>query len=377
MALLHLLWENKDTLALNLKAAHFHHGLRPFADLDEAFVVDFCKTLNVPLTVGRGDVNAYAREQRLSTEEAARHLRYEFLLAQEGLIAVAHHGDDQVETVLLNLLRGTGLRGLCAMKEQSGRIVRPLLSVSKAEIETYLKSRGLSYCTDETNGEDDALRNRLRHHVVPLLKQENPALVQTVGRMTALLQEDDGYLTAETEELLAKARKKGGYDCNVLKASPLCARGVRRLLDGLEKPSMTHVEAVCDLLKDLRGTKEVCLPGVTVVREYDTLYIGKRQTNSLPQEVTVQAEGCGSLIWGGYEISWKDLRGTLTVRSRRAGDRISLPGGTKPIKKLWIDKKIPKEQRAHLPVVLLDGKVVAVGGVPQVYQNMEIKERET
>lgn len=376
VALLHLLYTNKEALSLDLRAAHFHHGLRESADRDEAFVRDLCGKWGIELDVGRGDTLSYAKAQGLSLEEAARKLRYDFLMAQEGLIALAHHGDDQVETVLLNLLRGTGLRGLCAMERQSGRLVRPLLCVSREAVEIYLNEHGLPCCFDETNGEDDALRNRLRHHVIPLLKKENPALTETVGRMTSLLQEDDALLQEEAKALLKSAEKDGGYDCRVLRASPYCHRAVRQLLDGLEKPSLAHVDAVCSLMEDLSGTKAVDLPGLRAVREYEILYLGRERQVPTPDPVTIRAEGPGHVFWNGWEVCWKDLCGDLTVRNRLPGDTICLPGGTKTVKKLLIDRKIPKEKRDALPVVLLDGKIVAVGGVVCIHKQIEIKERD-
>lgn len=375
VVLLHLLQSAKEALDISLRAAHFHHGLRETADRDEAFVTALCEAWQVPLAVGRGDAAAFAAEHGLSVEEAARQLRYDFLLKQQGLIALAHHGDDQVETVLINLLRGTGLRGLCAMERQSGRLVRPLLEVTRREIEDYAKDRGLAYCTDETNEADDALRNRLRHHVVPLLKAENPSLAATVGRMTALLQEDDALLRAQTELLLNKAEKDGGYDCRVLRASPYCRRAVRALLDGLEKPTMSHVDGVCALLEDCSGTKEVLLPGVRAVREYDVLYLAPCACAQVPEAVTVEAAAPGSLCWGAYEITWKEPLGLLQIRSRQTGDEIRLPGGTKTVKKLMIDRKIPKQKRELLPIVLLDGAVQAVGSLVCIHDKIEIKER--
>lgn len=377
VALLHLLWKNKDALSMDLRAAHFHHGLRESADRDEAFVRSLCAAWGIELDVGRGDTAAFAKAEGLSMEEAARKLRYGFLLAREGLVAVAHHGDDQVETVLLNLLRGTGLRGLCAMERQSGRLVRPLLGVSREKIEAYLAEHGLPRCFDETNGEDDALRNRLRHHVIPLLKKENPALTETVGRMTALLQEDDALLRASSESLLKSAEKNGGYDCRVLRASPYCRRAVRLLLDELEKPSMAHVDAVCGLIEECRGTKTLDLPGLRAVREYDILYLGKARQTPIPGPVTVCVDGPGSILWNGWEIRWGDLCGALTVRSREPGDVICLPGGTKTVKKLLIDRKIPRERREDLPIVLLDGAILAVGDTACIDKKIEIKERET
>ena len=170
--------------------------------------------------MGRGDAAKRARETGESLEEAARALRHGFLSAQPGIIATAHNADDQVETVLINLLRGTGLKGLCGMAPQSGRIVRPLLTVTRAEILAYLQKNGLSWREDSSNFEDDALRNRLRHHVIPLLRQENPSLAATVARSTAILRRDEGHLEAETAALLHKAARDGGWDVPTLASAP-------------------------------------------------------------------------------------------------------------------------------------------------------------
>lgn len=375
VALLHLLWSKREELELNLSAAHYHHGLRETADRDEAFVRALCQRWQIPLMVGRGDVNAYAIQNGMSVEEAARTLRYDFLLAQPGMIALAHNADDQVETVLLNLLRGTGLKGLGGMETQRDRLVRPLLQVTRAEIEGYLAEHGLSYCTDETNGKDDALRNRLRHHVVPLLRQENPALTQTVGRMSRLLQQDEAYLQAETEKLLEKAKTNGGYDCRILNGSPLRDRAIRALLT-IAKPAMSHVQAVAELMETLEGSKEIHLPSMTVRREYGIVYFGKAHSCETPAAVTVSRLEQGSVLWGNWNIAWQAGDGTLCIRKRQSGDTIKLPGGTKTVKKLLIDRKIPAKMRDTLPVVTCGGEVVAVGNVAANAAWIRIEERK-
>ncbi|MBP3634375.1 MAG: tRNA lysidine(34) synthetase TilS [Oscillospiraceae bacterium] len=379
VALLHGLWSVKDLWQLRLSAAHFHHGLRQTADRDEAFVRDLCARLQIPLTVEKGDALAYAKAHGMSVEEGARALRYEFLLRQEGLIAVAHHADDQVETVLINLLRGTGLKGLGGMTRQTGRIVRPLLGATKEQIEQYLQTQGLSFCTDETNEEDDALRNRLRHHVVPLLKQENPALTKTVSRMTALLQEDEALLSRYAEELLQQARVKDGYDCRVLSASPLCSRAVRRLLNETENPSASHVQAVCELILDTDGTKQVQLPCMRVVREYEIVYFGKDLPGAPPAPVTADTSCAGSVLWGDWKISWEAFAcggAPLLIRSRQPSDTVHLPGGTKTVKKLLVDKKIPAEKRANLPIVVCRGEIVAVADLFVGTAQIKTEERK-
>ena len=165
VAMLHCLLSLREVLQITVSAAHYNHCLRGKAsDEDEAFVRRLCASRGIPLVSERGDVMARVRETGESVEEAARQMRYDFLLRQEGLIAVAHHADDQVETVLLNLLRGTGLKGLCAMSPRQDRIIRPLLEVTRQEIEAYVLEQGLLFREDGSNKEDDALRNRLRHH---------------------------------------------------------------------------------------------------------------------------------------------------------------------------------------------------------------------
>ena len=212
VCLVHLLKELQPVFGYTLSAAHYNHCLRGAeSDGDEAFVRELCRKLDIPLAVGRGDVRTYAREQGLSTEEAARVLRYGFLFGQAGYIATAHHGDDQVETVLLNLLRGTGLKGLCAMAPRQDRLLRPLLFAEKRQISTYLEENSISYFTDRTNFEDDALRNRLRHRVLPVLLEENPNLTAAVGRMTDLLRQENEFLAQATEQLLEQAACEGGW----------------------------------------------------------------------------------------------------------------------------------------------------------------------
>ena len=373
VALLHMLYRVREELELKLYAAHFNHGLRPNADPDEAFVRELCASLQIPLAVGHGDVRGAA--QGKSIEEAARHLRYAFLLEQKGLIATAHNADDQVETVLLNMVRGTGLMGLCGMQKQSGRVVRPILELTRQQIEDYLNAHDLPHREDETNLEDDALRNRLRHHVVPLLRRENPSLSRTVGRMTELLQQDEAYLQAQTGSLLKQAEKNGGYDCTVLRASPLCKRAVRSLLR-ICKPSAAHVDAVCALLDDVCGTKQVQLPGMTVRRQYDILYFGKEAV-SVPLPVTVSGETAGSIQWGGWHIAWECCEGDFLIRSRQEGDKICLSCGSKTIKKLLIDKKIPANERDLIPVIEHNGQIVAAGKLFCRMEQLHIEERKS
>lgn len=374
VALLHCLLSLRQELEITVAAAHFNHCLRgEESDGDEAFVRQLCADWGVELTIGRGDPRSLTGE---SPEEAARHLRYEFLMAQPGLIATAHHGDDQIETVLLNLIRGTGLKGLGGMQPKNGRLVRPLLEISKDEVEKYLSENGLNCRFDSSNGADDALRNRLRHHVLPFLRQENPNLTAVFSRMTALLQQDEAYLEAKTAEILQKSAVKNGFDCVYLTNSPavLRRRAIRRLLE-IPKPAAVHVEQVERLLTDCSGSASVDLPGgLTAIREYGVLRFERKMPSaSFAPSVLRQGEDVllpdlrislhGPTVLEEetpFAIRCDDEAPAITVRPRQTGDRILLPGGHKTLKKWMIDRKIPAAQRDLLPV-LADGRgIIAV-----------------
>ena len=388
VALLHCLLSLRQELEIEVAAAHYNHCLRGEAsDGDEAFVRGLCASWGVPLEVARGDVAAHAAGTGQSVEESARHLRYAFLLEQPGSIAVAHNADDQVETVLLNLLRGTGLRGLCAMAPKGERVIRPLLTVTRAEIEAYLSAHGIPHREDATNEEDEALRNRLRHHVTPLLRQENPDLPNTVARMTELLRQDEAYLEEQTGELLKKSRRDGGYDCRTLREAPavLRRRALRTLLT-IPKPAKIHVDAVETLLRDLRGSACVELPGGFVMRrEYGLLRLEQAGTPNTFAPVDLEPGQTARIPGTDWEVSLigpvileksvdsiptfavkYDMIGkgcTVTVRPRRTGDCLTLSGGTKSVKKRMIDRKIPAAIRDNLPVLAVGPDILAVYGL--------------
>lgn len=382
VALLYCLNDLRPDFGFTLSAAHFNHCLRGAeSDEDEAFVMALCRSWNIPLVTGRADVPAFAREHKLSTEDAARKLRYRFLLSQPGHIAVAHHADDQVETVLLNLLRGTGLKGLCAMAPRQDRILRPCLTVTAGEIRAYLQALDLPHREDSSNAGDDALRNRLRHHVVPLLYAENPALSASITRMTAQLRQDEEFLEAAAQELLRAASAGRGLRCDTLRDAPpvLRRRAIRSLLDSLPNPSKVHVDAVEQLLARENGSAEVHLPGgVTIRREYGLL-------RRLPEEdrkvlTPTPLPPGASVFLPGYEIQisrphipcrFPDQKTafalkpelSLLARSRASGDVLRLQAGTKSLKKLMIDRKIPAASRDLVPVIACGSHVAAVYGL--------------
>lgn len=381
VSLLHAMRSLQDELQITVEAAHVNHQLRgEESDRDEAFVRSLCDGWHVPLFVCRADVLSRSKETGESVEEAARAVRYSFFESLGKKIATAHTMDDQLETVLLNLLRGTGLRGLCGILPQRGVFVRPMLCVSREDVEAYLAQNELPHVEDSTNEEDFALRNRLRHDVIPLLRRENENLPATIFRMGEILQAEDAYLSGQAASLLASARlPDGGWSCSrLMQAHPvLKARAARLLLDELhvKKPSQAHVAALLRMLEKTEGSESLCLPGVTLTRAYDALFEDEAEPRTF-EERPLKLDGSVFFPELALTVSCRFVKkyqksqqspctfalkcdtiekdSPLVLRPRLPGDVISLPGGRKRVKKLLIDRKVPSRERALVPV-LCDG----------------------
>ena len=391
MALLSALLQLREPLGITVSAAHFHHGIRgEAADRDAEFVRAWCQAQGIDCVIGHGDAPAHARRTGKSLEEAARELRFSFLLNLDAdKIATAHNADDNAETMLPHLLRGTGLRGMGGIAPQSGRVIHPLLPVTRAEIEAYLKQNGIPHIEDETNAGDDCVRNRLRHHVLPLLKAENPGFLQTAARTGALLRQEDAYLSGLAAKAGADCRDADGWSCSRLCAlDPVLRRrvllSVLRGLD-LENPSAVHLEALDRLVCSPAPSAGVTLPeGWRAARVYDRLVIRRaeapqscptRQLN-VPGEtllpeisakiVAIVTENSNFPQKNDFTFALRCDRiaaNVWSVRSRQPGDRLLLPGGHRTLKKLMIDRRIPKSQRDALPVILCGDQIAGVLGL--------------
>ena len=390
VALLWVLRALAPTLGITLRAAHFHHGLRGAeADRDAAFCRNLCASWNIPFSLGRGDAAARAAQSGESIEEAARVLRYDYLCrAAPGKLATAHNADDNAETILLHLLRGTGLRGLGGIPVRRGEIIRPLLACTRAEIEALLEREGLPHVEDGTNAADDCLRNRLRHSVLPLLRAENPNLSRTLGRTAALLRAEDEYLSRLARQAEAECRADGGWSCAALRAlDPVLRRRVLLgLLTGLglEDPALVYVEALERLLQAGPSASAALPGGRSARRTYDLLDFSEpaaqpaldRTALRIPGR-TELPDGIGVIVCSvtkNSKISKKNLTTfalkydmiialEICVRGRRPGDRLRLSGGTKSLKALMIDRKIPARLRDAVPVLIAGETPIAVFGV--------------
>lgn len=374
----------------SLRAAHFNHHLRgEEADADQHFCERFCAERGVPLTVGHGDVAAYAKQHRLSPETAARELRYAFLrdcAASDGsLIATAHHADDQLETVLFHLIRGSGLTGLAGIPLRRENIIRPLLDFTRADLLEYCEQFHLSYVTDSSNLEDDCTRNFLRHRVVPLLRELNPSVAQTVANGCLSVARADAFLREAADGVLAQSRSTDYFGVPCYRLSALAQTppavldyAVRRLFadHGLTADA-AETETVCRLIAGQRGRRTLrglcfdCARGrLSVCRELPApppaeLKPGENRwgtwTILMTDAENLQNPNRFLFI---YTLNYAKINGIGVVRSRNDGDGFVLRSavGTQTLKKLFNDRAVPVCLRNQVPVVCDGDGIVAVPG---------------
>ena len=283
-ALLCCLYAMKEELSVTLRAVHIHHGIRGAeADRDADFCAALCARYGISFEELRVHVPEYAAEHGVSLETAARLLRYEALekAAPEGEIATAHHAEDNAETVLFHLIRGSGLNGLTGIPARSGRLIRPLLDAEKSEIFAYLREIGQDFVRDSSNDSDDAARNRIRHHLLPLLKTENPAAVRHICRTAAMLSEDEALLREQAHSAAERCRAAfGGLRGLTEVPRPLRMRmymeRLRAVSGGETDPSAEMLEAVDRML--LAGSGTLTLSGTVTAQVFrGTLYLAGRQ----------------------------------------------------------------------------------------------------
>jgi tRNA(Ile)-lysidine synthase len=403
MALLHLLWDMRGEFGIRVTAAHFNHGLRASADEDERFVAETCDRLGLPFVSDRENVRRYAAARKMNLEEAARELRYEFLRTEAmkagaSRIATGHTLNDQAETFLMRLLRGSGMSGLGGIVVSTGEgIVRPLIEAERRYVLDYLKTRGIPFREDESNRDKKILRNRIRLELLPYLeKRYGPGLVSRIGRLALVLQEEDKVMTELSREMLvyiASSPSDRGMkiDADALEGlePALAARVVREFLrdvrGDLRALDSGHIASVLGLSEGGAGV----LPGGFEIRRRKGKIFAKR-SDAEPEDFEIEWDGAGELVlpnglrFRGKRISRKaadavpfdDRRRALVdadriefplvVRNRRPGDRYRPLGapGSKKLKEILRAKGIELEDRDILPVFLSGGSIVWVPGLP-------------
>lgn len=381
MYLLNRMLELAGERQITVLCAHFNHKQRGAeSDRDELFVQDFCESKGVPCFTGSLEGEAHSENQ-------LREARYAFLqktAEAEGCrwILTAHTADDQLETQLLNLARGTGLKGLSGIPMIRGNLLRPMLHVTRSEIEDWLWIHEIPYVEDSSNHSARHARNRIRMEAIPALSSVNPAAAAHASDLADRLREDDEYLCDLAERFLNEQKLDDGISIESLNAlpRPIRARVFQMLCDG--KLASTHIEA---LHAFCRGTEAAALdlPDVRVTREQGTLYSGARALEQLPDtelqpgvtmalpqyglHITVRRPCVFQEIHNTltvYHFKSDSIRGKLTLTSRLPGDQIRLLGRgcTKKISDLMLERGIPLSKRDLVPVLRDEFGPVALHG---------------
>jgi tRNA(Ile)-lysidine synthase len=389
MVLLHLFKSCAPTLGVNVQAAHFNHAMRAASAADAEWLGGVCEAWQIPLIVKRST-------QALYGEAAARTARYAFLqktmrAAHANRIATAHHADDQIETVLFRLLRGTGLRGLAGIPVRRGAIIRPLLRFRKLELLAYAQQHDIAFREDETNTRDVYARNRIRRALIPAMQSVHPAAPEallTLSRYAArterawrsiLASIEKEILLGGTSDSIQLARGKLlEYDAEI--RARLLRSGLRRL--GVV-PGYSATRALLRFIAEgTSGSGYDVAGGIRVERAYDAIRIARIQTATSNQNVVIDdcGDGSGKARIGGQEwcVRWttspttdggehfdcRTLKFPVIVRAWLAGDRMRMSYGTKKLKKLFAERRVPFNERAALPVVVdAENDVLWVPGI--------------
>lgn len=402
VALLRALLELREELGIVLSVVHFNHKIRGCeGDADAEFVAELTRQHGLDLHHSGADVPAFAKKHHLSTEAAARRLRYEMfrrLLAEQGVdkVATAHTRDDQAETVLLRVLRGAGTRGLAGvhptLKLENGAIVRPMLEISRAEVEDYLKSLGQVWREDATNADVAYTRNRVRHELLPLLERHyNPNIREVLADAAEIAREEDEFWEASIEKLVNDSIESAGEITTVrFQSEPLAIR--RRLLRRAAERAGTqldfqHAEQILALLEKPKGA-EVELPQGWRARLCGpkTIQLGRATDRhgprgelpgyeypvTIPCEVeivpvrtlvrlSIVGKNCGMERYNPASLlDASRLATPLVLRNWRPGDRMRPlhRGSEEKLKRLFQEKKVPAEKRSMWPVLTSGDRVV-------------------
>ncbi len=385
-------------LGYNVSAMHINHNLRgKESDRDEQFCAELCRTRGISLNIKSVDVKSYCLGNKVSIEEGARELRYkEFSEANADKICTAHTLSDSVETMLINLIRGTALKGLCGVPHKRGKIVRPLIECTREEVEKFLNERGISYVTDSTNNSDDYTRNKIRHSVIPKLieitAEQNGNLYKNISKTLLSLKLDESYLNSEAEKLIKKSQiDKNTYDIEIISEQHqaisnrvfimlLKRYGVevstaklddlkRVCYDGKKINLKNNVYAIAKSGKltfsggrvnDPAYSKEISLNS-SELREITEDFFGRRVKVCLIERKNELTNIHN--MFTKKNIDYDKIKGRIFLRNRLSGDKIRIPerGLTKSLKKLF-NESVPLERRQKTVILSDDDGVIFVEG---------------
>lgn len=405
VCLLHVLNRMSKEMNLKIYAAHLNHKIRGLdAYMDSLYVMKLCEQLQIPCFIRAIDVPKYCSENKLGLEDGARKLRYEiFNEIREKVgadkIAIGHNKNDQAETVLMRIMRGTGLQGLRGIEyKRKDGIIRPILDISRYEIEKYCKENELNPRIDGTNLEAIYSRNKIRLKILPYMKEEfNENIVGSIVRMSNNIKIDSNYINEQVEKSYENTCAKyedGVYlFVDILKdeheaiQNRLVIKSIKEVLGDVNSIDKKHIEDVLSLMGENKSGKKINLPrGMYAYRFNDYILITLKEINyenieysyEIKPNTEVYIAEIGKTFKSkvldirdfnadniGENVQYLDfskIKGNITLRNRHQGDKIILRGGTKKIKELFIGMKIPREERSFVPLIVNEGNIVSVCG---------------
>lgn len=382
MCLLHILSRLKEEYGIIIKVVHLNHGIRGEEALrDENTVKSYCEKNNIELLTFHKDIPFLAKERNMGEEECGRYERYQcFACADCDAVATAHTLSDSVETMVFNLLRGTGTKGLCGIPPiRDGNIIRPLIDCTREEIEEYCSENNITYVTDSTNLTNEYKRNFIRHNIVPLFSQINSAYSANIGSALDILRQENDYMDYSALELLSKAKLENGYSCSVFNKAheAVRKRAIAKLLsDKMSKSTeRRHIDLVNDLILTEKGKIELnkhlylcCENGIisfqTPVKKSEKWECHLSDENKFltPYGTFAVLKGDLGNIKNKNAVDGDKLLGELKMTSRKQGDSFYFAKrkNTKSLKKLFCEDKIPLEDRNRLAVLRCGDKLVWV-----------------
>lgn len=416
VALLYILYDLRLQYKISLTAAHLNHGLRDEeSEKDALFVKKLTDNLGIPLIVKKVDVRKAKEKRRISLEEAGRILRYEFfkgVFKENGMdkVALGHQADDQAETLLMHLLRGSGSRGLGGIYPKRDIYIRPLIEIKRKEIIEYLESEGISYRVDSSNKDLRFIRNKIRHKLIPYMEKEyNPGVKNLMIRSGKILRYEDEVLGELTEknfnEMVRWHIKNGELIFDTMKLNKLrkalkyrlFRRAIHEITGSLKRINFGHLEKIEYLSNNILPNKRINLPfGLTVIRSYDKLIFTKFKNilpfcyvlDSIPAELTLYEinKTVKFAMKDGKEIGniskspstafidFNEISLPLVIRNFRPGDSFQPLGmnGKKKLKDFFIDMKIPLRERINIPLLLSTDQIIWVGGM-RISDRVKIK----
>ncbi len=368
-----------EELDITLEAVHINHKFRPgAAELDAEYVQNICGEAGIICRIYEADCPQKAADEGLTAEEAGRIVRYEaFDEVAAGCrgpvkIAVAQNADDQYETMLFRLIRGTGPDGLAAIQyerrsDRGFSIIRPLLDVEKKHILEYCRAEGLCPRIDSTNSQTEYTRNKIRLELIPYIEKNfNSAFKNSLSRLSSALNDDRDYMWQQTSEAMRTVcREDGAADVTALRAfhRSIRARVIMRMAEtaGLkEDVTMAHIRAIDGLVCKNSPSGRISLPaGFEAVFEYGSLRITDRDSAKQPEAAAGRRL---TAVFDADEIRKAHPDSEIVIRTRQPGDYIHIGTGTKKIQDLFVDLKIPKDKRDRIRMAAADSEILWVAG---------------